>query len=69
MIYIIIPKEFAEQNFGHQIGANRFGYAVTLSGLYVTSVNSKIEFPELFVGKDFPQQDFSMEDFPQQVNE
>lgn len=47
-VYAVLTQAFCEANLGYQSGANKFGYGVTLNGLYVTSTNALNEFPELF---------------------
>jgi hypothetical protein len=69
MRVIQITKEFAEANTNYKVGACTFGYAVTKDGRYVCSVNSELEFPELFKGTDFDIIRVNSNDFETKLNE
>lgn len=62
MRVIQITKEFAEANQHYQIGACKFGYNTTTDGKYICSLNSELEFADLFKNTDFPIINISNED-------
>jgi hypothetical protein len=63
-MYLIITEEFALENNDFVNGCNKFSSAVTNDGIYVTSPNAIIEFPELFEGKNFPSVELGLNSFP-----
>ena len=68
--YIVVNQAFCQAHEGYtDAKGNKFGYAVTSDGLYVTSVNSLTEFPELFINSQYlysmPYVELTPEDFPQ----
>lgn len=69
MRVIEITKQFAEQYTNYQVGVCMFGYAQTKTGKYVCSVNSELEFPEIFKGTEFPIISVTQDDFETEIKE
>jgi hypothetical protein len=51
--YFIIPDNLIAQMQGYQSGSNIFNAVQDIEGRWVCSINSVVEFPELFEGNAF----------------
>jgi hypothetical protein len=51
--YFIIPNDLIEAMQGYQAGSNIFNAVQDIEGRWVCSINSVVEFPELFEGNAF----------------
>jgi hypothetical protein len=51
--YFIIPNDQIEAMQGYQSGSNIFNAVQDIEGRWVCSINSVVEFPELFEGNAF----------------
>jgi hypothetical protein len=67
--YFIIPNDLIEAMQGYQSGSNIFNAVQDIEGRWVCSINSVVEFPELFEGHSFTvvaldEQDFNQPEDP-----
>lgn len=67
--YIVVNQAFCQAHEDYtDAKGNKFGYAVTTEGLYVTSANTMDEFPELFENSPYlysmPYVELTVDDFP-----
>ena len=63
--YFIIPDTEIEAMQGYENPPNVFNAVQDVQGRWVCSINSVIEFPELFEGKAFVVVALGQNDFPQ----
>jgi hypothetical protein len=62
--YFIIPNEQIETMHGYENPPNVFHAVQDIQGRWVCSVNSVVEFPELFEGNAFKVVALTEADFP-----
>ena len=62
--YFIIPNNLIDSMQGYQNAPNTFNAVQDIQGRWVCSINSVMEFPELFAGHAFEVVELTDKDFP-----
>ena len=62
--YFIIPDNLIDSMQGHEVDSKVFNAVQDINGRWVCSINSVIEFPELFAGHSFQVVELTFKDFP-----
>jgi hypothetical protein len=62
--YFIIPDNLIDSMQGYQSPPNTFNAVQDIQDRWVCSINSVIEFPELFAGHSFEVVELTDQDFP-----
>jgi len=62
--YFIIPDNLIDSMQGYQSPPNAFNAVQDINERWVCSINSVIEFPELFAGHSFEVVELTFKDFP-----
>lgn len=61
--YFIIPGNLINSMQGHEVDAKIFNAVQDIQGRWVCSINSVVEFPELFAGHYFQVVELTSKDF------
>jgi hypothetical protein len=62
--YFIIPHNLIESMQGYEVDSKVFNAVQDIQERWVCSINSVIEFPELFAGHSFQVVELTNKDFP-----